>query len=252
MKPTRLLLLLLLMAFVGIAFILSSCDRGEKARLNARVDSLNTELQASQQIEDQMKQVNVLIDSIDASRKVLRANVVEGTSYDDYSSRLKDINQYIKDTQDKISALEKTAKGARGLSSAVKRLKSDLELRSQEVAALQLEVTKMRTENESMEAAIARKDSTLLVKEDIIKVREADIVAFEASMRDTNEKNRFAMAEMYFNQAKTLEVVADRTNFAPRKKKQAMRDAIELYKISLSLGKTEAQDRINALEKELS
>jgi hypothetical protein len=237
---------------LGLAVALVSCDRNEKIRLQSKVDSLNTELQASQQFEEQMKDVNQLIDSIDATRKVLRANAVEGTSYDNYSSRLKDVNQYIKDTQKKIADLEKTAKGARNMASAIKRMKADLELRSNEVAALQMEVTKMRTENQSMAAAISKKDSTLLAKEDVIKVREADIAAFEASMRDTNEKNRIAMADMYYNQAKTLETVADRTNFAPRKKKQAMRDAIELYKISLSLGKEAAQKRISVLEKELS
>ena len=237
---------------LSVAVALISCDRGEKARLQTKVDSLSTELQASKQFEDQMKEVNTLIDSIDATRKVLRANVVEGTSYDNYSSRLKDVNLYLKDTQKKIAELEKTAKGARNMSSAIKRMKADLELRANEVAALQMEVTKMRNENQSMAAAIVKKDSTLLAKEDVIKVREADIAAFEASMRDTNEKNRVAMADMYYNQAKTLETVADRTNFAPRKKKQAMRDAIELYKISLSLGKEEAQKRISVLEKELS
>lgn len=247
MKPLKSVIVVL-----GFTILLFSCDRKEKTRLQAKVDSLSTELQASQQVEEQMREVNSLIDSIDASRKILRANVVEGTSYDSYSNRLKDINQYIKDTQNKIAELEKTAKNANGLSATIRRLKADLGLRSQEVAALQMEVSKMRNENKSMAAAIAQKDSTLLVKEDVIKVREADIVAFEASMRDTNEKNKVAMADMYFNQAKAMEVVADRTNFAPRKKKQAMRDAIELYKISLSLGKTEAQERINVLEKELS
>lgn len=237
---------------LGLAASLFSCDSKEKARLQSKVDSLNTELQASQQVEAQMKEVDVLIDSIDASRKVLRANVVEGTSYDNYANRLKDVNQYIKDTQLKIAELEKTARGARGMASSIKRLKNDLELRSQEVAALQLEVSIMRSENKSMAAAIASKDSTLLVKEDLIKVRESDIAAFEVSMKDTNEKNRVAMADLYYNQAKALEVVADRTNFAPRKKKQAMREAVELYKISLSLGKSEAQKRIDILEKELS
>jgi hypothetical protein len=239
-------------ACIGFAAILLSCDTKEKERLQSKVDSLGTELQSSQLVADQMKEVDVLIDSIDLSRKVLRANVVEGTSYDNYASRLKDINRYIKDTQLKIAELEKTSKNVKGLSSSVRKLKADLELRTQEFAALQLEVTKMRNENKSMAVAIAQKDSTLMVKEDVIKVREADIAAFEVSMRDTNEKNKVAMSELYYNQAQTLEVVADRTNFAPRKKKQAMRDAIELYKISLSLGKTEAQDRINELEKELS
>ena len=95
---------------LGFAAALVSCDSKEKARLQSKVDSLNTELQASKQVEEQMREVDQLIDSIDASRRVLRANVVEGTSYDNYASRLRDVNQYIKDTQSKIAELEKLQK----------------------------------------------------------------------------------------------------------------------------------------------
>lgn len=236
----------------GVAAALLSCDTKEKERLQSKVDSLSTELQASQEVAAQLKEVDVLIDSIDLSRNVLRANVVEGTSYNNYSSRLKDINKHIKDTQAKIDELEKTSKKVPGLSSSIRRLKSDLELRSQEIAALQLEVSKMRSENESMSVAIAKKDSTLMMKEDVIKVKESDIASLETSMKDATDKNRIAMADLYFKQASALEEVADRTNFAPRKKKEALREAVELYKISLSLGKEEAQERIDDLEKTLS
>ncbi len=237
---------------LGVAAAMLSCDTKEKERLQSKLDSLSTELQASQEVAAQLKEVDVLIDSIDLSRNVLRANVVEGTSYNNYSNRLKDINKHIKDTQVKIAELEKTSKKVPGLSSSIRRLKSDLELRSQEIAALQLEVSKMRSENESMSVAIAKKDSTLMMKEDVIKVKESDIASLETSMKDATEKNRIAMADLYFKQASALEEVADRTNFAPRKKKEALREAVELYKISLSLGKEEAQERINDLEKTLS
>jgi chromosome segregation ATPase len=241
-----------LLLSLGVAAAMLSCDTKEKERLQSKVDSLSTELQASQQVAAQLKEVDVLIDSIDLSRNVLRANVVEGTSYNNYSDRLKDINKHIKDTQMKIDELEKTSKKVPGLSSSIRRLKSDLELRSQELAALQLEVSKMRSENESMSVAIAKKDSTLMMKEDVIKVKESDIASLETSMKDATEKNRIAMADLYYKQASALEEVADRTNFAPRKKKEALREAVELYKISLSLGKEEAQDKINTIEKELS
>lgn len=237
---------------LGVAALLVSCDSKEKEKLQYKVDSLNTELQASQLEAGQLKEVNVLIDSIDASRRVLRANVVEGTSYSSYTERLNDINQYIKDTQMKIADLEKKSKNAAGLSSSVKRLKADLELRQQEIAALQLEVSKMRSENEGMARAISQKDSTLLAKDDVIKVRESDIASLESLMTDTNEQNKITTANLYFDQAVAMEKVADRTNFAPRRKKEAKREALELYKISLSLGKTEAQSKIDALEKDLS
>jgi DNA-directed RNA polymerase beta subunit len=237
---------------LSIAALLASCDSKEKAKLQYKVDSLNTELQASQAEASQLKEVNTLIDSIDASRRVLRANVVEGTSYANYSERLNDINQYIKDSQAKIAELEKKSKNAAGMSSSIKRLKADLELRQSEIAALQLEVSKMRSENELMVKAINSKDSTLLAREEVIRVREADISSLETLMKDTNEQNKITTANLYFEQAKAMEKVADRTNFAPRKKKEALREALELYKISLSLGKQEAQQKITALEKQLS
>lgn len=237
---------------LGIAAILVSCDSKEKETLQYKIDSLNTELQASQQEASQLKEVNVLIDSIDASRRVLRANVVEGTTYASYSERLNDINQYIKDSQNKIAELEKKSKNAAGMSASLKRLKADLELRQSEISALQLEVSKMRSENETMVRAISQKDSTLLSRDEVIKVRETDIASLESLMKDTNEQNKVSTANLYFEQAKAMEKVADKTNFAPRKKKEALREALELYKISLSLGKAEAQTKIDALEKEIS
>src|SRR5690349_1291558 len=186
------------LATVGLAIMLLGCNSKEKENtaLKLKLDSLNTELSASQDIALQMKEVDELIDSIDDSRQVLRANTVEGTSYDNYSNRLREINRYVKNTNEKIAALEKSAKGSKGMSASIRRLKADLELRTQEIAALQMEVSKMRTENLSMSTAIAQKDSTLLAKEDVIKLREQDIATFENTLKDTNEKNQVALANL--------------------------------------------------------
>ena len=65
------------------------------------------------------------------------------------------------------------------------------------------------------------------------------------------EQHRVEKADLYFAQAAALETAADRTKFAPRKRRATRREAIELYKISLSLGKFEAQERITNLEKKV-
>ncbi len=77
---------------LAIAGAFWSCDTKEKQRLQTQVDSLRTELQTSQQTAQTLQEIGVLIDSIDANRQLLRTDVVEGTSYADYKSRLKDIN----------------------------------------------------------------------------------------------------------------------------------------------------------------
>jgi hypothetical protein len=58
-------------------------------------------------------------------------------------------------------------------------------------------------------------------------------------------------ADSYFMRAQAVEEAANRTKLAPKKKKDTLKEAIELYKKALSLGKTEAQDKITELEKKI-
>ncbi len=92
---------------LSLAALMLSCDTKEKDKLQGQVDSLRVELQTSQQMAQTLTEVGVLMDSIDASRQLLRVNMVEGTTYDDYKARMKDINSYVRDTQHKIDELEK-------------------------------------------------------------------------------------------------------------------------------------------------
>jgi chromosome segregation ATPase len=237
-----------------VAAFLFSCDNKEKAQLQRKVDSLSAELQASKQTEQVMAEVGVLIDSIDASRRALRSEMVEGTSYSDYITRLKDINQHLKDTEKKIGEIEQSSKKDKGVSrAAIKKLKADLESRSQEVLALQVEIEKMREENKTLSRHVTQRDSTIVTREEVIQLRDQDITELENLVKDINEQTKIKVANLYYAQAEALETAAKRTSFlAGKKKKETKREALELYKLSYSLGKAEAEARINALEKDLS
>jgi hypothetical protein len=236
-----------------VAAALFSCDKKEKAHLQRKVDSLSAELQASKQTEQTMNDVGVLIDSIDASRRALRSQMVEGTSYSDYVNRLKDINKHIQDTEKRITEMEQSAKKDKGVSrSALKKLRADLEARSQELMALQVEIEKMRDENKQLTTHVTQRDSTIGSRDEVIKLREQDVQQLESLVKDINEQTKIKVANLYYAQAQALETAASRTHFAPRKKKETKREALELYKLSYSLGKAEAQTRINELEKDLS
>ncbi len=232
--------------------LLTGCDSKEKARLQSKVDSLSVELHDSRKVEQAMNDVGALIDSIDASSHILRTKVVEGTSYADYISRLKDINNHIKETQTKLDEVQGSLKKAnRNSIATIKRLKADLELRSQEIVALQMEVVKLREENAGLSKSVASLDSLISSKDEIIKVKESDVASLEGLVTDINAQNKIKVANLYFQQAQALETAANRTKFAPKKKKETRKEALELYKLSLSMGNLEAQARIDALEKEL-
>lgn len=232
-----------------IVGMLWSCDTKEKQALRSEVDSLRTELQMSQQTAQTLEEVGVLIDSIDANRQLLRTDVIEGTSYKDYKGRLQSINQHIQETQAKIAELEKTVKSNKASSATIKRLRNDLEKSTQQIAALEQEVERMRGENQDLAMTVSKRDSTLATRDETIKMREQDVTNLETKVVEINAQANKTQADMYYAQAAALETAASRTKFAPRKKKETQREALELYKLSLSLGKSEAQNKISELEK---
>jgi chromosome segregation ATPase len=238
---------------VPVVAMLWSCDKKEREALQSQNDSLRTELQASQQTAATLQEIGTLIDSIDASRQLLRTDVVEGTSYTDYKTRLQGINSHIKETQAKIATLEKSLKSTKGqYATTIKRLKADLELSTQQIAALQGEVDKMRGENQQLAMTVNQRDSAITQNLETIKMKEQDVANLEAKVEEVNAASKASQADLYFAQAQALETAAQRTKFAPKKKKETQREALELYKLSLSLGKQEAQAKIDELQEKLS
>lgn len=234
---------------------LFSCDTKEKENvaLQSKVDSLSNQLNVSKESEAKLNEVGILIDSIDASRKALQLKMVEGSSYADYVKRLREVNTYVQQTEAKLASLEKSSKATSKISSAsIRRLKADLAQRSEEIIALQLELVEERDSNMALWLKSNQKDSILWMKDQVIKLKESDIASLEKVAADTKAENKVTVANLYYNQASTLEAVANRTQFAPRKKKAARQEALELYRLALSMGKLESQIRITELEKQLS
>jgi chromosome segregation ATPase len=242
---------------LGLAVIsmLWGCKTKENNMLKARVDSLQVELQASEKTAQMLEEVGVMLDSIETNRMMLKTSTVEGTRYSDYKGRLKNLNNYIAETQNKLTEVETSLKKSKASYASyvgiVKKLKADLEASSQQVASLQEEVNKIRFDNESLAKTVTQKDSVLSTNAEIIKVKEQDINTLESKVQEINQNSITTQADLYYAQGQALEVAASRTHFAPRKKKETQREALELYKRAYSLGKEDAKARIDELEKDL-
>jgi hypothetical protein len=237
---------------LSVIGMLWGCRNEEKEKaLQTQVDSLRTELHASQETAQTMQEVGVLIDSIDANRQLLRTDMVEGTSYTNYKQRLSDISKYVKETQAKIAELEKSSKNSRIYAGTIKRLRADLEARTQQIAMLEQEVQRIRGENQSLSRSVTERDSVISVNSETIRVREENLAALESRVTEITEQSKNDQANALYAQAQALEKAAQRTKFAPKKKKETKREALELYKMALSLGKTEAQAKVEELEKDL-
>ena len=237
------------------ALFLSACDTKEKMELQSKADSLQAELDAKIKVEQTLQEVGALMDSIDASRQLLKVGMVEGTSYNDYSSRMKNINSYVKDTQSKIddleSELKKSSSKSSSLSKMVASLKKDLEERTKEIAFLKEQAEINRQEKDSLIQAVDIQNQYLLQYEAEILTKQQELSIIEARIQELMIQSKVSEADAYYARAVAVEEAANRTKLAPRKKKETLREAIELYKKSLSLGKSEAQAKIDELESKM-
>ncbi len=237
------------------AIMLAACDNTEKETMQRKIDSLNIELLRSQKMSESLAEVGTLLDSIDASRRLLRLDMVEGTSYDDYSARMRDLNNYVRQTESKIDALEQSLRNSSGASTkltrTIARLRADLQSKTQEISMLQEQVETYRNENKNLVSIVELQDAEILDKQAEIEAKTQELAFIEARVQELMIQSKISEADAYFTRAAAVEEAANRTRLAPRKKKETLREAIELYKKALSLGKNEAQAKIDELEERL-
>jgi len=238
-----------------LSILIAGCGTKEREMLQSQVDSLKVELETSQAMAQTLTEVGTMMDSIDASRQLLRVNMTEGTTYTDYSSRMKDINGYVKETRKKIEDLEKSLKTSKSNSDAfsktIRRLKADLESKTVEIAGLQEQVDKYRNENANLITTVGMQEAELSDKSSQIETKTQELALIEARVQELMIQSKMTEADAYYARGEAVEEAAARTKLAPRKKKETLREAVELYKKALSLGKAEAQEKITALEKKL-
>jgi len=100
-KPNSAGKVLIPVAIAALFFTtLSSCNQ-EAKRLKIENDSLKRQLNASSKMVDAMKTVNDLLDSIDVTRhavRVLSAENPKGKAGADYSQRMVELKDYVKQT----------------------------------------------------------------------------------------------------------------------------------------------------------
>jgi chromosome segregation ATPase len=241
-----------------IAIILCSiagCASKEVSRLQAVNDSLRTQLDTRYSVVETMKEIKLLIDSIDESRNALHANLYEGTSYSEVTSRLTNINHYVKRTEDKLVKIEKDLKSTSGKASAylmlVDALKDELSIRAGDVEDLEKQINNYKEENKGLVKTVRLQEDEMSKMQSQIIAKQQELMLIEAKVNELVENFKVSEAEAVYARAQAVEEAARRTKLAPAKKKETYKEALELYRKALSLGKQDANAKIAELERKV-
>lgn len=227
--------------------VLSSCqsaDKEDNQKLERQLDSVNQELVETRQEVMDSQQVKALLDSIDASRQVVSPPMSSTAESKNNISRLNDINEYIKGINIKMDQMEKSIKYVNTMAASILALQADVDARTQKIARLEAEAKKASLPDKSTSIALQRKDSTLAA---FIENCQQDIAVLQKTMEEVHQKNNAATAEIYYKQAEVLAAMTKNLG-SSAKRKFVQKEALEMYRISYSLGKKEAGEKITELE----
>jgi hypothetical protein len=212
------------LSFVIGLFIFTSCDQRKINDLQSSNDSLR----------QQLKQMNA--DSAQTTQ------YVDPMSQKTFSSRVEYIHYLLKASEKEVKLLTDELHATNDSSFAyemmVYSLQDEVGIRDGELHAMN---AKMVDKSSKYEVALAS-----MRKE--IDTREKELAQLELSIA---ELKRINTAEAYYNKAQTVEHSARRMTFAFKKKRETLREALELYQKSFTLGKKEAEKNVLALKKAL-
>ena len=238
--------------FMMVVAFLASCDSGlkqENEQLTNQVDSLNAALNETARAVEALEDVGSLLDTLEAQRDIIRVEMVEGgMSGEDFAARIEALNEQYELAESRLSELESTQSTFNAL---VKKLRADLQERDQQIEALETLLSDFQAANTNMQATIVLQEDQIEELETEMMIADQELEFFELRIMEMVEVAQMNEADAFFARAVAYEEAANRTKFAPKKKKETLRHALELYQEALNLGKSEAQTKVDELSARL-
>jgi chromosome segregation ATPase len=226
-----------------ISLLSASCDSAKLKKLQAENDSLKHELKSGSHVVKALVSVNTLLDSIDATRHVMRMNQADGLEKKSYDQRMVELKDYIKQTEEKLGELEasmvETNVNSDSYLVIITALKDELRIRNEELGLIE--------ENSELNNEIMLKGVQLEDVEARLEVKKTELKLLELQIRELIKRMNISEAEGLYAQAGAMEEAARRTKLAPFKRRQTYREALALYEKSLAKGKKEAKAKVDEL-----
>lgn len=242
---------------VAATFMLWGCQSGqqEKVTLQNQVDSLQVVVNQQQVAFSALQQITTMLDSINVKQQELSVNLETGTTYEAYVNKLNAIKKDLAAGDDKIDQLEGKLKKSASLnayfSSTVKKLKQQLSEKETTINNLQQQVEQVKEENNGLITKVAMQEEALNNANDQLELKKQELELVEAKVEEVMKQAQMSEADSYYARGEAMELVAKRTQLAPRKKKDALKDALKYYNKALEMGREDAQLKIDEVKKKL-
>jgi len=234
-----------LIFILGATWLLSGCIsklKEENKQLAIQLDSLQIVIEENKSLIRLLAEIEQYMDSIDILRQGIQLDLETGLSKDDdYVFRMKNLTEYVRKTE---LAIQKLSNSNQANISRINQLRREISIRDEAIANLQSNITLYKQRNAQINDQISMAESELLeIKNELLE--KTNEFNFEQS--EFLDKIQILEAESLFALGEGKEELARHMQFARKKKKQVLHDALDYYKSSNELGYEPALDRIKFL-----
>lgn len=236
--------LIILPLFI-IGLFLVSCSSGELSRLRSENAQLRNALQEYQPEITAMHTMNAWLDSIDVNRHSFRDHRNTTLASHTVSSRLRGVNRYVITSQERLEraeeALRQSEQTVSGCQMMIDALRSEVGIRNEEIKDLKESLSIYQRSHISLtHNTAARQDSLAGLREDLLLL--------QAKVDGLVTHLRLKEGDAMYAKARAVQEAVQRSKATSSQKREAYREALEVYKKAFSLGNQEAAESIQELE----
>ncbi|MFT7232748.1 MAG: chromosome segregation ATPase [Cyclobacteriaceae bacterium] len=241
---------------LAVAIAAMSCVyKTEYTRVQIQSDSLQAALTISQGTVSLYEQVTAIIDSVENSQLALRVDLENGSTYDDYVSKMSGIKKQLKIANDKMAKLEADAglnlKYINSLKKQLKQKNTEIQQLNSSIETYKANLQSATDKNTALINMVDVQSQELTTKEEQIEQKKQELLFLEAKIEAMSKESLISQAESTYARAQAIEEIANRTQLAPKKKKESLQEALVLYEKSLSLGNKDAKAKVDELKAKL-
>ncbi len=231
---------------MGLA--IAGCKKQQYSQLKKENDSLKTEIMARHQTMIMLRNAEMILDTIEL-------NMRQHEDQSEFLPRLQSVYTYVKESEENILRMQRELQASRYEANAylmmVDALKGELGVRIDKSDIMGDSVGGYASSNAELTANLSMQEQLILdLKKDIerkhqqLNKLEQDVVDLEASIDISDAEREYARAQR-------VELIGRKMLLSPQKKRETMREALEIYKKAYILGKKEARENIAILEEAL-
>jgi len=248
-------------SFVLVSLWITACqsENAETEKLRQENAQLRQEITDNQVIANKIasgvNDIILLLDSVERTENEMYVSLEGGTSYQDLKQRIEKIHTKFFASKEALNgvelALQKTNQQNNQLYQTIENLKGKLAEKEKHILELQNQIEKYKEDNRKLITRVDVMKEMLQKRNEEIMMKKRELTALNSQLNELKYQQLQAQIQSYVTQGDAAYEIAERTQLAPKKKREAYQQAYDFYKRAYDSGRVDVLEKMKLIERKM-